>query len=119
MLRTIRQINKQIDGLENPTQSRRGLIIELVLVVAAVNADTHYPCLRAVFTGRNTGVKNDARVHGPCSRPGTHYPCSWAVLEKSIARQCFFRHGPCSVFMVRVHGRRYTLPVFTARKHGP
>ena len=89
--------------------------------------------------------KNDTRAHGPCSQ--STFLTLVARVEKSIARQCFFQHGPWTravfkrlstlhVFTGRVHAREHgpwtrvvwtgarvhgpwTRPVFTARVHGP
>ena len=87
-----------------------------IVVGSTFKADTYYPWTRPVNTGSvyrrpwtravNTGVKNDARVHGPWTRVRVHGPWTWVSILSPV-------------FTARVHGRRYTLPVFRGREHGP
>jgi len=68
----------------------------------------HHPCWQLF-----TGVKNISHEHGPWKRVVcTRYQPCW----KSIAWQCFVQHGS---WTRAVFKHLATLPVFTARKHGP
>jgi len=66
-------------------------------------AGTHYPCLRAVFTGREHGrwswsVILDTRGHGP-SRSAS------AIVNDVIVN--FYFHDGCVQNDTRVHGREH------------
>jgi len=61
-------------------------------LLTGLKLSTHYPCPRAVFTGHvpvNTGVQNDALVHGPWSPVYPTRPMNTGVIFDICVR------GPC------------------------